>query len=170
MSTWAVAPELNAHVSTINQIFAVHSSPPAQDPHIQVHPQHHLSSAAAAIGLHNQRISSQTVGNRLSRAHLHARRPHRGLDLTAVRCRNRRAHIRWRLALWRGLFMDASRFSGCRPEGRQCHLVEQFGDGATEMNAQRYCGETLRLVVAPFIHDQQPMPLPPPCPCKPKTS
>ncbi len=40
-------------------------------------------------------------------AHLQARRPHRGLDLTAVRRRNRlewaKAHIRWRLALWRGV-------------------------------------------------------------------
>ncbi len=45
--------------------------------------------------------------NRLREAHLHARHPHRGLDLTAVRHRNRiewaNAHIRWRLALWRGV-------------------------------------------------------------------
>ncbi len=39
-----------------------------------------------------------------------------GLDLTAVCRRNRlewaNAHIRWRLALWKGvLFMDKSRFS-----------------------------------------------------------
>ncbi len=65
--------------------------------------------------MHNQRISAQTVRNRLREAHLHARRPHRGLDLTAVRHRNRlewaNAHIQWRLALWRGvLFMDESWF------------------------------------------------------------
>ncbi len=63
----------------------------------------------------NQRISAQTVRNRLREAYLHARRPHRGLDLTAVRRRNQlewaNAHIRWRLELWRGvLFMDESRF------------------------------------------------------------
>ncbi len=46
-------------------------------------------TAAATIGLHNQRISAQTVRNRLREAHLHARLPHRGLDLTAVRRRNR---------------------------------------------------------------------------------
>ncbi len=39
-------------------------------------------------GLLNQRISAQTVRNRLKEAHLHARRPHRGLDLTAIRRRN----------------------------------------------------------------------------------
>ncbi|KAL0176615.1 hypothetical protein M9458_028945, partial [Cirrhinus mrigala] len=37
---------------------------------------------------HN-RISAQTVKNRLREAHLHAHRPHRGLDLNAVRRRNR---------------------------------------------------------------------------------
>ncbi len=35
-------------------------------------------TAAATIGLNNQRISAQTVRNRLREAHLHARRPHRG--------------------------------------------------------------------------------------------
>ncbi len=80
--------------------------------------------AAATIGLHNQRISVQTIRNRLREAHLHARRPHRGLDLTAVCHRNRlewaNAHIRWRLVLWRGvLFMDQSRFSLYRVDGRQ---------------------------------------------------
>ncbi len=94
---------------------------PAQDLHIQ-----HLDlqdrlrpatqTAAAAIGLYNQRISAQTVRNRLREAHLHARRPHQGLDLTAVRRRNHleraNAHIRWHLALWRGvLFTDESWFS-----------------------------------------------------------
>ncbi len=72
----------------------------------------------------NQRISAKTVRNRLREAHLHARRTHRGLDLTAVRHRNRlewaNAHIRWRLALWRGvLFMDESWFSLYRADGRQ---------------------------------------------------
>ncbi len=45
-------------------------------------------TAAATIGLHNQRISAQTVRNRLREAHLHARCPHRGLNLSAVRHRN----------------------------------------------------------------------------------
>ncbi len=59
-----------------------------------------------------------------------------GLDLTAVRCRNRlewaNAHIRWRLALRRGvLFTDESRFSLYRADGRQCVwrcVGERFAD------------------------------------------
>lgn len=43
-----------------------------------------------------------TAVNPLREAHLHAGRPRRGFDLTAVRPRNRlewaNAHIRWRLA------------------------------------------------------------------------
>ncbi len=78
----------------------------------------------------------KTVRNHLREAHLHARRPHRGLDLTAVRCRNRlewaNAHIRWRLALWRGvLFKDESRFSLYRADGRQRvwrRVGERFAD------------------------------------------
>ncbi len=81
-------------------------------------------SAAATIDLHNQIISAQTVRNHLREAHLHACHTHRGLDLTAVRCRNRldwaNAHIQWRLALWRGVhFTDESRFSLYRADGRQ---------------------------------------------------
>ncbi len=93
-------------------------------------------TATATIGLHNQIIHAQTVRNRLREVYLHVRRPHRGLDLTAVCHRNRfkwaNAHIRWRLALWRGvLFMDESRFSLYRADGRQClwrHVGERFAD------------------------------------------
>ncbi len=110
---------------------------PAQDLHIQhLHLQDCLrpatQTAAATIGLHNQRISAQTVRNRLREAHLHARHPHRGLDLTAVRRRNRleweNAHIRLRLAL---LFTDESRFSLYRADGRQRvwrRVGERFAD------------------------------------------
>uniref|UniRef100_A0A9J7WU85 Transposase Tc1-like domain-containing protein n=1 Tax=Cyprinus carpio carpio TaxID=630221 RepID=A0A9J7WU85_CYPCA len=114
---------------------------PAQDLHIHyLHLQDRLKpvirTAAATICLHNQRISAQTVRNRLREAHLHARRPHRGLNLTAVHRHNRlewaNAHIQWHLALWRGvLFMDESRFSLYRADGRQCvwHRVgEWFAD------------------------------------------
>ncbi len=96
MSTRAVARELNVHFSTISRLqrhfreFGSTSNrphtrrprvtTPVQDLHIQ-----HL----ATIGLHNQRISAQTARNRLREAHLHARRPHLGFDLTTVRCRNR---------------------------------------------------------------------------------
>ncbi len=143
MSTRVVARELNVHFSTISrrqrrfrEFGSTSNRPhnrrprvttPAQDLHIQ-HLQDRLrpatQTAAATIGLHNQIISAQTVRNRLREAHLHARRPRRGLDLTAVRHRNRlewaNAHIRWRLALWRGvLFTDESRFSLYRANGRQ---------------------------------------------------
>ncbi len=157
MSTRAVARGLNVHFSTISRLqrrfreFGSTSNrplnrrprvtTPAQDFYIQhLHLQDHLRpatwTAAATIGLHNQRISAQTVRNHLREAHLHARRPHRGLDLTAVRHRNRlewaNAHIRWRLALWRGvLFTDESRFSLYRADGRQRvwrHVGERFAD------------------------------------------
>ncbi len=149
-STKAVARKLNVHFYTISHLqrcfrkFGSRSNrrqrvtPPAQDLHIQhLHRQDRLRqttrAAAATIGLYIQRISSQTVRNRLREAHLHACCPHRGLDRTAFHRRNRlewtNAYIRWRLALWRGvLFTDESRFSLYRADGRQCVWVSGFAD------------------------------------------
>ncbi len=60
MSTRAVACELNVHFSTISR-------------HIQhLHLQDRLRPSTATIGLHNQRMSAQTVRNCLREAHLHA--------------------------------------------------------------------------------------------------
>ncbi len=153
LSTRAVARELNGHFSTISRLqrrfrefgstsIRPHSrrprvTTPAQDLHIQhLHLQDHLRqatrTAAATIGLHNQRISEKTVRKRLREAHLHARLPHRSLDLTTVCHHNwlewANAHIRWRLALCRGvLFTDESRFSLYRADGRQ-HVWRRVGD------------------------------------------
>ncbi len=113
-----------------------HTNPGPPHLHLQDRLRPVNRTAAATIGLHNQRISAQAVRNRLRQDHLHPRRPHRGLDLTAVRRRNRlewaNAHIRWRLALWRGvLFTDESRFSLYRADGRQRvwrRVGERFAD------------------------------------------
>uniref|UniRef100_A0A8C8DQ73 Transposable element Tcb2 transposase n=1 Tax=Oryzias sinensis TaxID=183150 RepID=A0A8C8DQ73_9TELE len=151
------ARELNVHFSTISRLqgrfreFGSTSNRPHnrrphlttldQDLHIQhVHLQDRLRpatrTAAETIGLHNHRISAQTVRNRLREAHLHAHHPHRGLDLTPVHRRNRlewvNSHMRWRLAGWRGvLFTDESRFTLFKADGRQRmwrHVGERFSD------------------------------------------
>ncbi len=92
--TRAVTHELNVHFSTISRLqrhfrgFGSTSNrphnrrprvtTPAQDLQDRLRPS--TRTVAATIGLHNQRIS---VRNRLRDAHLHARCPHRGLDLTS---------------------------------------------------------------------------------------
>ncbi len=159
MSTRAVALELNVNFSTnkpspkaFQRIWQyIQTAPQTQTTcnHTSPGPPHPASSpqrssetdtqtAAATIGLQNQIISAQTARNRLREAHLHEahRRPHWGLDLTAVCLRNRlewaNAHIRWRLALWRGvLFTDESQFSLYRADGRQRvwrRVGERFAD------------------------------------------
>lgn len=96
---------------------------PAQDLHSQ-----HLNvrgglrsvpqTAAATIGLHNQRISARTARNHLGEAHLAHRLPHRGSDLTAAQLKWANARIQLCLELWRGvLFADESRLARCGQAG-----------------------------------------------------
>ncbi len=152
MSTKAVARELNVHLSTISRLQRrfiefgstsnrLHNRRPhvttsAQDLHIQhLHLQDRLRLLQQSVCI-TKEFLHKLVRNRLREAHLHARRSHQGLDLTAVRHLNRlewaNAHIRWCLALWRGvLFTDKSRVSLYRADGRQCvwrFVVERFAD------------------------------------------
>ncbi len=161
---------------------------PAQELHIQhLHLQDRLRpatrTAAATIGLHNQIISAQTVRNCLREAQLHARRPNRGLDLTAVHRRNRlewaNAHIQWPLALWRGVSSQINHGFHCTGKMADSvfanvNVVDRVAHGGggvivwagvyyrqqTQvyfidgiLNAQRYCDDILRPIVVPFIHD-----------------
>ena len=108
MSTRALARELNVNFSTISRLqhrfkeFGSTSTrphtrrprvtTPAQFLHIHLlHLRDRLRPATRTadetVGLHNRRMSAQTVRNRLREAHLHTRCPHQGFDLTAVRCR-----------------------------------------------------------------------------------
>ena len=76
------------------------------------------------LGLHNQTISAQTVRDRLREAHLCARPPHQGLELTAVqRCTRfqwANTQLQRPLAHWRSvLFTHESWFQLYRADGRQ---------------------------------------------------
>ncbi len=95
---------------------------PAQELHIQhLYLQDRLRPAARTAAA---AISAQTVRNRLREAHLHARRPHRGLELTAVRRRN---WLKWARhtfnSVWHFGEVFSSRmnhsFSLYRSDGRQ---------------------------------------------------
>lgn len=139
MSTRAVNRELNFHflpVSRLQRRFRElgsasnqphnhrpRATTPAQDLHIRpVHLHNRLRpttrTAAAVIGLQNHRISAQTVRNHFWGVCLHAQQPHRALWNWQ---QMGTAHILWRLARWRGVFLtDESQFPLFRTDGRQC--------------------------------------------------
>ena len=77
------------------------------------------ATAANTPGLHNNRISAQTVRNRLRENGLHARRPYVGCVLTQRQRQNRLNWARWIRRRWNTvLFSDESRFSLQRGDGR----------------------------------------------------
>ena len=74
-------------------------------------------------GIHNPRISAQTVRNRLAENNLRARRPYVGTVLTDRHRRDRLQwadrHIKWTSQDWRTiLFLDESRFALSTSDGR----------------------------------------------------
>ncbi len=103
---------------------------PAQDLHIQhLHLQDRLRpatrTAAATIGLNNQRISAQTVRNRLREAHLHARR-HVGERFADVNVVDWVAHGGAGVMLWAGV---------CYGQRTRVHFIDGI------LKAQRYRDE-----------------------------
>ena len=80
-------------------------------------------TANTTPGRHNQRISAQTVRNRLRSVQLRARRPYRGPQLTdqrrAARLQWVNQRIRWGPQRWNSiLFTDESRFCLSPGDGR----------------------------------------------------
>ena len=162
MSIRAIAAQLNVHHSTIirlRQRFQQtgrtanrphrrrpRATTPAQDRYIRlVHLRDRFRPATRTadetLGVNNRQISAQTVRNRLREAALHARRPHRGLDLTDARRRNRLAwantHFRWPLARWRNvMFTDESRFNMYHSDGRH-RVWRRTGERFADANVAR---------------------------------
>ncbi len=108
-------------------------------------------TAVATIGLHNQRISAQTVGNRLKEAHLFSL--YRADDRQRVwRCVGERfadVHVVDRIAhgcggvmVWAGV---------CYGQRTHMHVIDGI------LNAQRCRDEILSPIVVPFIHDHHLM-------------
>ena len=94
------------------------------------------ATAANTPGLHNNRMSAQTVRNRLRENRLHARRPYVRCVLTQRHHQNRlnwaHVHTHWIQQHWNTiLFFDESKFSLQCSDGRVCmyhRRTERYGD------------------------------------------
>jgi len=144
MTVSRVAEHLQVHRSTISRLLARHRAtgsvrdrPRSGRPrvttqrqdrlirlqHLRNRQQQATETARTTPGRHNNRISAQTVRNRLRRHGLRCRRPYRGPPLTAVRRQNRlqwcNRHLAWTQRMWNQvLFTDESRFRLSHSDGR----------------------------------------------------
>ncbi len=139
MSTRVVAHEINVHLSSISRLLSRFresgSTSNRTRPPLPASSPPRLSKTSHLDSCCNNRfcITKEFLSQRSSSACLSSSS---GLDLTAVRHRNwlkfANAHIRWHLALWRGvLFTDESWFSVYKADGRQrvwWHVGERFAD------------------------------------------
>ena len=94
-------------------------NPPAQDLLLNLRDRLRPATRTADenVDLHNWKISAQTVRNCLREAHLHARLPHQGLDLTAVWRRN---WLDWAILTFNGHWHTGEVFSSWRNPGFSC--------------------------------------------------
>ena len=99
-----------------------------------------VDTARRTPGIRNNRISDQTVRNRLRQSGLRSRRPLKGMELKRrhriARLQWARARLRWRRNTWQKiLFSDESKFNLKFSDGRVCiyrRRRERFADGCVK--------------------------------------
>ena len=110
------------------------------------------ATAANTPGLHNNRISAQTVCNRWRENGIHARRPYVGCVLTQRHRQNRlkwtRVHTRWIGRRWNTVvfFPDESNFSLQRGDGRVC-VYHRRNDRYAGFCVLSWSGQPLPMVI-----------------------
>jgi transposase len=99
-----------------------------------------VDTARRTPGIRNNRISDQTVRNRLRQSGLRSRRPLKGMELKRrhriARLQWARARLRWRRNTWQNiLFSDESKINLKFSDGRVCiyrRRREHFADGCVK--------------------------------------